>query len=425
MLHADIRGMLALVAVVMCCGLSVVLFRAGVRGSVARKLALLLVVEGVALASSGSIEYLFGSLEAFYQRNPSFAMAEIVIHALGDCGMLALYPPFLAAALNTRWTRPFADRRVRIGVASGAAVLYAALLWPLAKSMRTSAPLDFRLLSLPTGVLYVALVVLFAFAFATSLRVWYTSTGAARKRARIFAVAFGIRDACWGFIYATQVWALSRGDYADVFTTIPPWFIVYTLGTFLAVPLIAYGILRTQLFDIDLRIRWTIKQSTLAAAVIAIVYVLSEGASRLLSNELGNIAGLLAAAVVVFFLAPLQRFAEHVSRAAMPNTNDTPEYAVFRKLQVYEAAVGDALPGGISPEGTRAAAQAAGLARDFGRRRGFDRTGSGREDEVQSGAAEGRGRKTRRVERWKGDGGHQMESTASLSSPPCNRPCRV
>lgn len=113
-------------------------------------------------------------------------------------------------------------------------------------------------------------------------------------------------------------------------------------------PLVAYGILRAQLFDIDLRIRWTIKQSTLAAAVVAIVYAVSEGASRLLSSELGNIAGLFAAAVVVFFLAPLQRFAERVASAAMPNTHNTAEYAAFRKLQVYEAAVAEALPGGIS-----------------------------------------------------------------------------
>lgn len=202
--------------------------------------------------------------------------------------------------------------------------------------------------SLPTGILYAALVLLFVFAFASSLRVWRTSSGAAKKRASFFAVAFGVRDVCWGFIYATQVWELCVGDYASVFTQNPPFFFVYSLSTAIAVPLIAYGILRTQLFDIDLRIRWTIKQSTLAAAVIAIVYVLSEGASRLLSNELGNFAGLLAAAVVVFFLAPLQRLAERVASAAMPNTHSTPEYAAFRKLQVYQAAVAEALPGGIS-----------------------------------------------------------------------------
>jgi hypothetical protein len=50
--------------------------------------------------------------------------------------------------------------------------------------------------------------------------------------------------------------------------------------------------------------------------------------------------------VVVFFLAPLQRFAERVASVAMPNTRNTPEYAAFRKLQVYEAALSEALEGG-------------------------------------------------------------------------------
>lgn len=66
----------------------------------------------------------------------------------------------------------------------------------------------------------------------------------------------------------------------------PFYYIIYTLGTLFAVPLIAYGILRTQLFDIDLRIRWTIKQSTVASAFVAMFYVVSEGADRLLSSEL-------------------------------------------------------------------------------------------------------------------------------------------
>jgi hypothetical protein len=98
-----------------------------------------------------------------------------------------------------------------------------------------------------------------------------------------------------------------------------------------------------------LKIRWTIKQSTLAGVFIAIMYVISEGAAQFLSAELGNFAGLLAAAVVVFFLAPLQRFAESVAAKAMPNTQNTPEYAAFRKMQVYEAALTEALEeGGIT-----------------------------------------------------------------------------
>lgn len=91
---------------------------------------------------------------------------------------------------------------------------------------------------------------------------------------------------------------------------------VYTLGTLLHLPLVACGILRTQFFDIDPRIRWTISQSTVASAVVAIVYLVAEGTSRLLSAELGNMAGLFAAAVVMFFLAPLQRLAETAASAA-------------------------------------------------------------------------------------------------------------
>lgn len=121
------------------------------------------------------------------------------------------------------------------------------------------------------------------------------------------------------------------------------------LSSLLAIPLIAYGILRAQLFDIDLRIRWTIKQSTLAAVVVTIIFLAPEGADRLLSAEIGNFAGLLAAAIVVFFLAPLQRLAEHVASVAMPNTQSTPEYAAFRKMQVYEAVIAEAQQdGGIS-----------------------------------------------------------------------------
>ncbi len=122
--------------------------------------------------------------------------------------------------------------------------------------------------------------------------------------------------------------------------------LVYICGTLAAVPLIAYGILRTQLFDIDLRICWTIKQTTVAAALLTFVVLVSEGASAFLSAELGNVAGLLAAAVVMFFLAPLQRFAERVASTAMPNTEYTPEYATFPKMHVYETAVAEARAGG-------------------------------------------------------------------------------
>jgi hypothetical protein len=321
----------------MCWALAVVLYRASLAGTAARKLSILLVVEGVTLGLSGATEYFWISPVEAFRLYPAIGYTEGFLHTFGDCAMLALYPPFLGAALNTSLTRPFADKRVQIGIALAAAVLFVAVT--MAAFERLSPEIMF-------SVLYAAMALVFWYALAASIHAWYTATGTARTRARYFALAFGFRDICWSFIYVTallEIWSVLPAPDPNV---TPPRFVVYTLGTLLAVPLIAYGILRTQLFDIDLRIRWTIKQSTVAAAVVAFVYLVSEGASRLLSSELGNVAGLLAAAAVVFFMAPLQRFAERVANAAMPNTRNTPEYAVHRKMQVYEAAVEEALQGG-------------------------------------------------------------------------------
>jgi hypothetical protein len=59
------------------------------------------------------------------------------------------------------------------------------------------------------------------------------------------------------------------------------------------------------------------------------------------------------------FWRPLQRFAERVASVAMPNTQNTPEYAAFQKLRVYEEAVAGAQPEGGVSEKERAARSAA------------------------------------------------------------------
>jgi hypothetical protein len=331
-------GILAVAAFAMCCGLAVVLYRVGTPGSVARKLSLLLMVEGVTLISTGYIDLFLTPTTRASNWYPTWLRTEEIIHTLGDCAMLALYPPFLAAALNTKLTRPFGNKTVRAGVTGIAAVLCLLVLW---------GPVD-----LSATILYLSLTLLFAFALIASIQAWHTAAGTARTRAGTFAIAFGARDICWGFAYGGAIWMIWTGQYlvVDPDASGAPY-LIYALGTLLAVPLIAYGILRTQLFDIDLRIRWTIKQSTLAAVFITFVYLISEGAERLLSAELGNVGGLLASAIVVFFLVPLQRFAERVASIAMPNTRNTPEYAAYRKMQVYEAALDEARQeGGISPK---------------------------------------------------------------------------
>ncbi len=336
MSYITLVGISGLVAIAACWALAVVLFRVGTTGSVARKLAVLLVVEGVVLITAGFPEFVLQIPESYYESHESLGFFLELLHHTADGFMVILYPTFLALALNTSLTRPFANTRVRIGIA----IVTAAMVTAVTVSPQ---PITYMLF-------YSSVTVLFVYAFVASIHAWRTANrGLARERAGIFALAFGIRDVSWGLSYATAAWMMSHPEL----TGMPPiaWAAkaVYALGTLIAVPLIAYGILRSHLFDIDLKIRWTIKQSTLATVVVTFVFVLSEGADRLLSAELGSVGGLIAAAIVVFFLTPLQRFAENVASAAMPNTKNTPEYATFRKMQVYEEAVSEAhTEGGIS-----------------------------------------------------------------------------
>lgn len=323
-------GIIGLLAIVACWALAVVLYRVGTTGSVARKLTVLLVAEGFVLLTAGFPAFALNVPLSFYESHSIMFFLMGLFHHLCDSAMISLYPPFLALALNTKLTRPFANKRVRIGLAVGSIVLVLVVTFIQSR--------------IGTTLLYSIVTLLFVYALVAAINAWRTaSRGIARERAGIFALAFGLRDIGWGLSYAISAWLM----WTQVEFSNPPdifWLgkFVYALGTLLAVPLIAYGILRTQLFDIDLRIRWTIKQSTLAGMFIALMFLISEGAAQFLEAELGSIAGLLAAAVVMFFLAPLQRFAERVATAAMPNTKNTPEYVAFRKMQVYEAAFADA-----------------------------------------------------------------------------------
>jgi len=330
-------GILGLVAIAACWSLALVLFRVSTGGSVARKLAVLLVIEGFVLVTAGFPEMTLNLPDSIYEQLPILDFVLGLVHHLGDAAMIALYPPFLALALNTNLTRPFLSSKVRMGLAIGAATIGLVVVFNTSR--------------IPLTLLYSTVTLVFIYALVASIHAWRTAkSGSARERAGIFALAFGLRDLGWSLSYGIFAWFMWTGaDFEVNLDTFVLGKLVYALGTLVAVPLIAYGILRAHLFDIDLRIRWTIKQSTVGIAIFAIVFIVSEGAEALMSEQLGNYWGLLAAAVIAIALRPLQKFAERVASAAMPNTQNTPEYKAGRKRQVYQSAFAEAqAEGGIS-----------------------------------------------------------------------------
>lgn len=333
-------GVLGVFAVAACWSLAGLLFRVAPRGGPARLLAWLLIIEGLALFTAGFPEYALGIGDEVYEAMPWLGIVSGVSHFLADAGMLAFYPPFLAAALATPLTRPFSRRGPRIGL-----VLVAFLVW-----VGAIVPMALFGSGVGIGVIYVSVMLLFTYGFIASIDAWRRAEpGIAKTRAGVFAIAFGLRDLCWGFVYGASFWMTATGTFSPETALFWQVKVVYALGSLLAVPLIAYGILSAHLFDIDLKIRWTLKQSTYAASVLVITSVVSEGIEMLVAAELGDAWGLVAAAVAVLFLKPLQAFAERVVSALMPNTRNTAEYRASRKLLVYEEAVAEAhLDGGIS-----------------------------------------------------------------------------
>lgn len=147
----------------------------------------------------------------------------------------------------------------------------------------------------------------------------------------LIAAASGL---VWGVLRAAAAEAaLALGAFVTV------WFAVGAI-------LLAYGILRHQLFDIDLKIKWTIKRSTLVALFVAFFFVVSELAAVFFADRIGTVLGILAAGVLLFAIAPLQRLADRVSDAAMPRVKDTQEYRTVRKREVYRAALESAIEDG-------------------------------------------------------------------------------
>ncbi len=93
----------------------------------------------------------------------------------------------------------------------------------------------------------------------------------------------------------------------------------YGVTRLAGVAIIAYGIVRHQLLGIELKIRWGLSKTTVAAVFIAVFFIASEAAQQFLGDQLGSTyIGIGAAGLLVFAIAPLQRAAERLAAKAVP-----------------------------------------------------------------------------------------------------------
>lgn len=264
---------------------------------------------------------------------------------------LLFYVLFLGT-LRTPWTRPLGSRAGRWVVAvAGASLAVTQVVadhWVFVGVYAVSyAPWE----GMPgTGFYWMVGISLLvaALGLVASVSAFRRAKGTlSRAKARAYVVAFSIHD--FALVFQAVGWAalvavLGSADLvARVLVVAQP-----VLGT-LFVAVLAYGILKTQLFDIDLKIKWTLRRGTVAGAFLAVFLVASVTAENFLTNRYGWAVGGVTAGLLLFVIAPLQRGADRLAERAMPGVNDTSEYEAFRKLSVYRAAVESAYEvGGVS-----------------------------------------------------------------------------
>lgn len=204
------------------------------------------------------------------------------------------------------------------------------------------------------NVFYITQTVFLAgvavFALVATIQAWRRALPgtALRARARLYAWAFGTRDAIvvagsLGLVlYITLVPPVEGGGDEWATIAVP----AFALSTIAFVLLLSYAILKAQLFDLDLRLKWGVKRGSVVALGIVAAFIALKAAEFYLSKEVGFLAGALAAGLVLFAAPRLNRIADKVADKAAPAVQPTPAYVIYRKLEVYRAAVESAIEEG-------------------------------------------------------------------------------
>ena len=168
-----------------------------------------------------------------------------------------------------------------------------------------------------------------------------------REQARAYLIAFGFRDVSFLLL-------------AVIFTVVPPtyeyfhWvYMIFPCVWLAYYPLVTWGILKHQLFDIELRVKRGLQRSVVAGVIASGFYVGAYALEQFIS--LNNfLLGLITAAMVTAAFQPLQRFSEKVADRLMPGVDTSEAYLTDRKHEVYRNAIEAAMQDGMITERERA-----------------------------------------------------------------------
>ncbi|HVL46938.1 MAG TPA: hypothetical protein VM889_00095 [Candidatus Thermoplasmatota archaeon] len=314
---------------------------------------------GAALGLAGFAMGL-GAVGVSQNLRPLWPDADAAFGSVTTAGLLVTAAGLVILSITFPTRRPMRDRFV-VGAFAGAAAIFAPGAWALLQFARAQGLVTVTTV-LETAATAVAFIAYAAFLLILSLP---QRAPEERSQAVIAAVALlpylGLSSALW--LLSPHEIAIGISTYALLVVIALTWLrslrsgpdaaarnlVLFALATPVvgalllmglpdpplafaargwAVAVLSYGILRHQLLGFDVKVRWTISKSTVAAVFIAVFFVASEAAQQFLGETLGSTyVGIAAAGALVFALAPLQRAAERLAERAVPVAEPAPAAA--------------------------------------------------------------------------------------------------
>lgn len=292
-----------------------------------RRLALVLLLEAITGVGGGGIVYV--------TTKPSVAFGAQVMTFMAFSLTILAYLAFLAT-LATPLVRPLRGRLgdlVLVVAAAGTVLVF------LLRSPAFTAGVEPAQHAAWEGVegpwlfpfvIVPSLAVLF-FGLLAAVSMWRRARpgGPVRRQGAAYATAFAVRDAGW-LLFLVTTFAADWGFGAP--TT---WILFGTQAAYYV--LLAYGILQTQLFEIDLGIKIALQRSTVVAAFALVFLVASEVVEGLLVVD-GWVFGLAAAVALGLGFRRIEGAAARLADRVMPSVEDTAVYRRERGIELYRAA---------------------------------------------------------------------------------------
>lgn len=199
------------------------------------------------------------------------------------------------------------------------------------------------------SILFCTIGILAVFAAAWRLNQRANNASSTRPTARAFA-ALAVTAGLLGFAIRLQT------AYGPDLGFSVLGFVDGIIGL-VFVGLLTYTLLRYRVFGIDLKVKLTIRRGTLAGVFLATFFIVAQVAEAFAATYIGGfgwVLGAVAAGLLLFALNPLQRWSERLANVALPHVHESEEYARFRRLELYKAALEEMLADGtLSPKDQR------------------------------------------------------------------------